>query len=238
VKKILLGALVLAALPVSVCAQGLNGFYVGARGGANWLLNGGVTTSGTASVLGVGTGKLSGTDNLSFNSGWAAGGFVGYDFVGLRLEIEVLYHDNKGTEAGVFPITGVGRLRINGVAEVQQTSAMANFYYDFFAHQAFTPYVGVGAGLAFIDSRIGGLTNSSDTEFAYQAIVGVGYKLWPNVRVNLDGRYYGTLDPIFSNSFNLPAATVPVSGNISGSYPNNNLAILASIVYTFGPSAH
>ena len=72
---------------------------------------------------------------------------------------------------------------------------MANFYYDFFADRAFTPYVGAGAGIAFINSRFGSLTDSNDTEFAYQAIIGAGYKVSPNVRVNLDGRYYGTLNP-------------------------------------------
>jgi OOP family OmpA-OmpF porin len=235
-KKIILTALALVAMPLAAHAQNLNGFYVGARGGANWLLNSGINIGGTATVQGVGTGRLSGTDNTSFDTGWAAGGFVGYDFVGPRVEIEALYRDNTGTTNGVLPIAGIGRLNYRGSAGVQQTSVMANAYYDFFAHQAFTPYVGAGLGIAFVNSRFNGLTNSSDTEFAYQAIVGVGYKVAPNLRLNLDGRYYGTTNPSFNNSFNLPNATVPISGTVSGSYPNNNFAVLASVVYSFGPA--
>lgn len=237
-KKIVVAALALAAAPFAAHAQDLNGFYVGARGGINWLWDSAVNANGIASVTGFGTGQLSGTDNASFHTGWAAGGFVGYDFVGPRVEIEALYRDNKGHADGTFPIRGVGTLRTFNLAEVKQTSVMANLYYDFLAHQAFTPYVGAGAGLAFIDTRSGALTNNSDTEFAYQAIVGAGYKVTPNLRINLDARYYGTLNPTFNNSFTLTGATVPISGYISGSYPNNNFALLASVAYTFGPSTH
>ncbi|MBN9090803.1 MAG: P44/Msp2 family outer membrane protein [Reyranella sp.] len=237
-KSVLIATVALAAVPLAARAQNLDGFYVGARGGASWLLDSAANVNGVASVVGFGTGQLSGTNNARFDTGWAAGGFVGYDFVGPRVELEALYRDNKGTANGAFPISGVGTLRVNSVTEVQQTSVMANLYYDFFAHDAFTPYVGAGAGLAFIDTRLGPLTRSSDIEFAYQAIVGAGYKVTPNLRLNLDGRYYGTLNPTFNNGFNLPNATVPVSGTIAGSYPNNNFAVLASVVYTFGPSAH
>ncbi len=233
-KNALVTALALAALPLAVHAQNLNGFYVGARGGTSWTLDSGINIGGVATVTGFGTGQLSGTDNARFSTGWAVGGFAGYDFVGPRVEIEALYRDNQGASNGFLPISGVGTLHYAGAAEVQQTSVMANAYYDFFAHQAFTPYVGAGLGIAFINSRFNALTNSSDTEFAYQAIVGVGYKVTPNLRLNLDGRYYGTTNPSFNNSFNLPNATVPISGSISGSYPNNNFAVLASVVYSFG----
>ncbi len=149
------------------------------------------------------------------------------------MEIEALYHDNQGSANSTIPIVGVGILHGNSNIEVQQTSVMADLYYDFFANEAFTPYVGAGAGIAFINTR-DALINSSDTEFAYQAIVGVGYKVTPNVRINIDGRYYGTLNPTFNNSFNVAATPAAVSGNISGSYPNNNIAVLASIAFKFG----
>jgi OOP family OmpA-OmpF porin len=232
-KKILLVAVALTALPFAAHAQNQAGFYVGARGGADWLLNNSANINGSATVKGFGTGAISGPVNTTFNTGWVAGGFVGYDFVGPRLEVEVLYHDNMGTGSATLPILGVGDLRLNNKVEVQQTSMMADLYYDFFANEVFTPYIGAGAGIAFVNTRIGELTNSSDTEFAYEAIVGAGYKVTRNVRLNLDARYYGTLNPTFNNSFNLPGATVPVSGNISGSYPNNNFAVLASIVFKF-----
>jgi OOP family OmpA-OmpF porin len=237
VKKILVAALVLATLPLSVCAQSLDGFYVGARGGLNWLLNNSANISGVATVGRFGTGTFNSTTNAIVDTGWVAGGFIGYDFVGPRLEVEALYHDNKATADSFVPVAGVGTLHVTGHLDIQQTSVMANFYYDFFAHQAFTPYVGVGvgAGVAFIN-RSGQLTRTDDTEFAYQAIVGVGYKVSPAVRVNVDGRYYGTLNPTFNDSFTL-SGSPPVSGYSSGSYSNNNIAVLASIVFKFGAPA-
>lgn len=233
--KTILAAVALAALPLAANAQNLNGFYIGARGGANWLLDNSANISGNATVTGFGSGTFNSTANSTFQTGWAAGGFVGYDFVGPRVEVEALYHDNKGTGNAVIPVTGVGTLRVNGRVDVQQTSVMANVYYDFLAHQALTPYAGAGAGIAFI-SRPGELLRTDDTEFAYQAIVGVGYKVLPNVRINLDGRYYGTLNPSFSHSYNPSGFTVPVSGYVSGSYPNNNFSVLASVAYSFGPA--
>ena len=234
--KTILAAVALAAMPLAANAQNLNGFYIGARGGLNWMFNSDISVNGVATVSGFGSGQLNGTHSASFNTGWALGGFAGYDFVGPRVEIEALYRDNQGSQRGTLPSAGVGILRSQGVAEVRQTSVMANVYYDFFARETFTPYVGAGAGIAFIDSHFGALTNSSDTEFAYQAIVGVGYKVMPNLRLNLDARYYGTLNPTFSNSYNPSGFTVPVSGYVSGSYPNNNFALLASVSYSFGPA--
>jgi opacity protein-like surface antigen len=234
-QKTILTAVALAAMPLAVHAQNLNGFYVGARGGASWLLDSTANISGNATVTGVGTGPFNSTTSATFQTGWAAGGFVGYDFVGPRVEIEALYRDNKGTGNAVIPVTGVGTLRVNGRVDETQTSVMANVYYDFLAHEALTPYVGAGAGIAFIN-RPGELVRTNDTEFAYQAIVGVGYKIAPNLRLNLDGRYYGTLNPTFSHSYNPSGFTVPVAGYVSGSYPNNNFSVLASVVYGFGPA--
>ena len=50
------------------------GFYVGGEGGLNWLLNSG---------------------SNQFNTGYAVGGKVGYDFVGPRIELEALYRNNQ-----------------------------------------------------------------------------------------------------------------------------------------------
>ena len=80
-KNALLGAAALLVLPLAANAQSMfaagpsnPGFYIGAEGGLNWLMNssnyGGITS--TSNFLG---------------SGFAVGGKVGYDFVGPRLEI-------------------------------------------------------------------------------------------------------------------------------------------------------
>ena len=95
-KRTWIAAAVLAALPMTTQAQSLQypGFYIGAEGGLNWLLN----TSGTANVFtpGPGGGSFSGTANLNNNLGWTAGGMVGYDFVGPRVRTRVALHQEHG----------------------------------------------------------------------------------------------------------------------------------------------
>src|SRR5262245_23665603 len=129
-KKALAGAAVLLALPFAAQAQtfqGLPGFYVGAQGGLNFLFN---TTIG---------GSYTQTD-----VGWVVGGVIGYDFVGPRVEIEGRYSE-----------TPVGSLLfVRGQANniTNQLSFMANLLYDFFPTSQFTPYIGAGAGIGFVDT--------------------------------------------------------------------------------------
>jgi hypothetical protein len=77
-------AVVTSAWPLAAHAQTSRGFYIGAEGGANWLLNNG---------------------DLKIDTGFAVGGFVGYDFVGPRLELEGVYRSNVGH--GSFTSNGV-----------------------------------------------------------------------------------------------------------------------------------
>jgi OOP family OmpA-OmpF porin len=154
-KKILLAAAAsLLALPAAVNAQSMfspgqanPGIYIGAQGGLNWLLN---------------------NNSYQMNTGWAAGGVVGYDFVGPRIELEGTYRSNNGTGNVAFP-TGYA----NVYGKVDQLSIMANLLYDFMPGATITPYVGAGAGIAFVDSTIQGCGLCS-TQFAYQGIVGIG----------------------------------------------------------------
>ncbi|SKA39144.1 OmpA family protein [Enhydrobacter aerosaccus] len=222
-KRFLMSAAVVAALPVAAQAQSLQsqGFYIGAEGGLNWMLNNSFTT--TLSIPGVFSG--SGTTNSAPATGWAAGGMIGYDFVGPRVEIEALYRDNKSTitENGIPGTLG---------ADFNQTSIMANVLYDFMAGQTITPYIGAGAGIAFTNFSLSGLSSSS-TAFAYQGIIGVGWNINEQLRLNLDGRYFGTTNPNYSFSGNV--AGFPAT--LSGSYPNNNFSVMASLQYKFGSPA-
>ena len=68
---------------------------------------------------------------------------------------------------------------------------MANVLYDFAAGSVITPYVGAGAGVAFVD----GDSSLGSTQFAYQGIIGLGWNVDTNFRINLEGRYYGTTNP-------------------------------------------
>src|SRR5471030_3196223 len=191
-KKALMAAAALVALPVMAQAQTpSSGFYIGAEGGLNWLLN--TTIAG---------------QTVSPQTGWAAGGVVGYDFVGPRVELEGMYRSNSTSQAFFSGSRGL-------VSQINQVSAMANLLYDFTPGSTITPYVGAGAGVAFVD----GDSSLSSTQFAYQGIVGLGWNVDTNFRVNLDGRYYGTSNPTFGGS----------------TWSNNNFTVMLGLELKFGP---
>jgi outer membrane protein OmpA-like peptidoglycan-associated protein len=201
IKKALATAAALVALPVVTQAQSLQypGFYVGGEGGLNWMFQ---TSSNTP--IGPATAYPS--------IGWAVGGMVGYDFVGPRVELEGVYRNAKAT-VGSGPFNPFGFAR-------DDISILANILYDFNAGGTIVPYIGAGAGIAFVKSSALGISTDS-TQFAYQAILGVGYNIDPQFRVNLDARYYGTTNP------NIAGAT----------YSNNNISAMLSLQVKFGAPA-
>jgi len=195
-KKFLLATAVLLASPAVANAQSdwfspsyqtYQGFYVGAQGGLNWLLN---------------------NQSYVMDTGWTLGGKVGYDFVGPRVELEGMYHYNSGSAVVIFP---TGYANVNG--RIEQVSVMANVLYDFFPGATITPYIGAGAGVAFVDANIQGCKMCL-TMFAYQGILGLGFNATPAMRIGLEGRYYGTTNP--------------------GAYFNNNIMAMLSLSYKFG----
>jgi OmpA-OmpF porin, OOP family len=190
-KKVLIAVAAIAALPATTAqAQDVQmpGVYFGVEGGLSWMLN--------TTILG---------QNVSPATGWAAGGKIGYDFIGPRVEVEGLYRENLNNNFfGNRAITG----------RIAQTSIMANFLYDFNATGTFVPYIGAGAGVGLVDSDY----QMNSVTFAYQGILGVGYNATPNLRFNLDGRYFGTTNP-------------SVAGT---TWTNNNFSLIASVQVKFG----
>ena len=188
-KKALIAAAAFVALPAIAQAQTpLPGFYIGAEGGLNWLLN---TTINNVTV--------------TPSTGWMAGGVIGYDFVGPRVELEGIYRSNPAS-AGTAGLATTGN--------IDQLSFMANLLYDFMPASVITPYVGAGAGIGFVDSS----SSLGSTVFAYQGIVGLAWNVDTNFRVALDGRYYGTSNP-----------TVNGVG-----WTNNNFSVMLGLQLKFG----
>jgi outer membrane protein OmpA-like peptidoglycan-associated protein len=156
--------------------------------------------------------------NIYPATGWAVGGMVGYDFVGPRVELEGIYRSTLAT----LQAAPAGFQQFTAGANFNQTAIMANAFYDFRFGSPIVPYIGAGLGVAFVNaSALGGSTSS--TQFAYQGIIGVGYEIDQNWRVNIDGRYYGTTSPTINNNF---------IGGVT--YNNNNISLMASLQYKFG----
>ena len=191
-KKALIAAAALVALPMAAQAQTpMPGFYIGAEGGVNWLLNTTINGNGTTP-----------------QTGWMAGGVIGYDFVGPRVELEGIYRQNQ-LNVSVAPGAAVNN-------QVGQLGIMANLLYDFMPASVITPYIGAGAGLGLVD----GNSSLSNTTFAYQGIVGLAWNADTNFRVSLDGRYYGTSNPSINGS----------------NWTNNNFSIMLGLQLKFGDS--
>ena len=178
-------------LPNVAGAQTINaqeGFYIGAGGGAAWFIGS--------------------NSNANTWTGWSVGGKVGYDFVGPRVELEAGY--------GQIPTSAnIPGSAING--KVGQLNVMANLLYDFMPTSVITPYIGAGAGIAFIDSN----SSLGSTQFAYQGILGVAYNVNEQLRFMIEGRYVGTTSPSVNTPF----------GNVS--WQNNNILALAGVQYKF-----
>jgi OOP family OmpA-OmpF porin len=202
IKQVVATAAALVALPLTTQAQSLQypGFYIGAEGGGNWMFS---TASGTP--FGSGT--------MYPALGWAAGGMIGYDFVGPRIELEGVYRYNQAT-VGAGPFNAFG-------ASKDDVGVLANILYDFNAGGTIVPYIGAGAGVAVVrTSALGGVNESA--RFAYQAILGVGYNIDTQFRINLDARYYGTTSPWL------------IGGN---TYSNNNVSLMLGLQVKFGAPA-
>jgi len=159
------------------------------------------------------------TSSLQMDNGWGAGGSIGYlpsssipVINALRFEAEITYHDNGVSRANRVNGTQLGG---NG-ADYSSTAYMVNMFYDFPTGSKWSPYIGAGIGFASLHlptNSNAGNTGSSDNEFAYQGLVGIGYSpdSIPNTQWTLGYRYLATSDPTF--------------GGASTEYSTNNLEV-------------
>ena len=163
-------------------------WYVGVKGGLNWLQD--------ADVKGSNSGKV------SFDDGYSLSAALGYTpaftltSVGKgRFELEYRYSKNdldKGTISGVSGILG---------GEQESNAIMFNGYYDFaLSSTHWSPYLGAGIGYADVnvDSDFNGiaLTRDNDNAFAWQLMAGIGYspENMPFTTWSLGYRYFTTSD--------------------------------------------
>ena len=196
-KKALCVAGALVLLPSIGQAQEfapLTGFYIGAGAGGVWYL------TSTTSVGG----------SFSSTTGLLADVVAGYDFVGPRVELEVGF--------GFIPFTAnlagtAAQSNFSGIAH--QLHVMGKVLYDFIPASTITPYIGAGAGIAFVDSN----AFLGNTVFAYEGIVGLGYNIDSQWRVALEGRYVGTTNAnVVINSVNVAVNNSNIVAMLYGQY--------------------
>lgn len=92
-----------------------------------------------------------------------------------------------------------GTTLLQSRAETEALSVMVNGYYDFKNETKFTPYVGGGLGVSFIEAS----TYSEDSSFiytsegddevlAYNLMAGLNYAATDNITVGAEYKYFGT----------------------------------------------
>jgi opacity protein-like surface antigen len=143
---------------------------------------------------------------------WDLGAALGYKTGNLRFEGEFMYFKSDVKD---MTIDGVNLNQIiggmagsNQVAiheNVSVSAGIANAYYDFNSLDAsgkFTPYLGLGVGVAHVKVKAyaslngqkvaGASESSSSNKVAGQAIAGIAYNINDKTALTLDYRYFST----------------------------------------------
>jgi opacity protein-like surface antigen len=138
--------------------------------------------------------------------------FIGYDFypkfqAPVRAEVEYAIRTNMRTEWNKSVQVGPGTVSHNLKAEWNLQTLFANVYLDFHNSTAFTPYIGGGLGMGFINVSYKGeatavgpvigrvTTNQTDgklnTVFAWNVGAGCSYAVTENFSLDLAYRFVG-----------------------------------------------
>ena len=264
-RSALLVATVLAA-PVVAKAEAINGIYIGAGAGVNFLQQENISKIAYPN-LGVVVGSNgSNGSKVNFDTGFVGVASVGYGLGnGLRLELEGSYRQNKFHSLSNTAF--VTNRRTGG--DEQKYGGALNVLYDFdpnvlglgFFPAAISPYVGVGAGYDWAQHhnvRLSGTTgivagfpnginalyrtNAGEGAFAYQAIAGVAIPIAsvPGLAITAEYRFHGLVgDRTYNYQY---FATGPTAGGVATrarlTYNDDyNHSILVGVRYAFGAAA-
>ena len=119
----------------------------------------------------------------------------------IRGEVEYSFRNSDGDKLK----SDVGSVDLTGF-DADIHALMFNSYYDFASETKWKPYLGGGIGFSWINIEGSGLgvtvDTTSDAEFAYQLMAGLGYDYSSNITLNTGYRYFGSSDATFDNVAN------------------------------------
>jgi outer membrane protein OmpA-like peptidoglycan-associated protein len=235
-KRALLAATLLAAvpgaLPPAARAQPIQGLYVGAGGGANFLENERVRS------ITIGGQPQGGGGSVSFDAGWAALGSVGWGFGnGVRVELEGSWRHND-TDHGNAPFG------VSATGQESKYGAMTNVLFDMDIGSPYVfPYLGAGAGAQWVHQKrsiagpgpiVTAIDDTAGASFAYQAIAGAAFPVQgvPGLSVTAEYRYLGLAGkPRLTGTSSAPGFG-PVAATVTTSDDNNH-SLLLGLRYAF-----
>jgi len=195
VAAITLGATTAQAADLDTADTAMN-FYVSVFGGAAF--------PGSYKNSFVGTLGSRYKYTTKFDTGFIVGGAVGVDnflMENLRSEVEISYFRFKlkslrGTTAGAAVPNPKGHL--------SSVNILANLWYDIDLGMVVTPYLGGGAGIGIVDSKVrtpavGSIWSGSDVGFAYQLGAGFKYDFSEALALDVGYRFRGVVDAKFKS---------------------------------------
>lgn len=160
-------------------------------------------------------------NDVSYRSGFEAGGSIGFKSNPMRYEGEATY---LRATPNKFHINGVKQTGVGGYT--QAILGLVNIYYDFpyTLAPALQPYLGVGFGYGWIQSvlnQTGPTLNThfvaQSSAFAYQGTAGIMFNFAENYSLNAGYRFVGTNNLFaFGKIFQVHMATVGVTYRFDG----------------------
>ena len=196
-------------VPSGVQAQAVNGLYIGAGAGANFMHNEDVSVRSYPAAFPAAQRGRIGPRSLSYDTGFVGLASVGYGFGnGLRVEVEGSYRQNKidrfGGPTGFQ--AGGDQHKYTGMVNVLYDFDPALFGLGFLSGVLPAPYIGGGAGYSWVQQKnaryfgSGGATvpllwrtNRGEGAIAYQAIVGTAIPISavPGLSLTAEYRFFG-----------------------------------------------
>lgn len=161
-----------------------NTTYIAVAAGSTWLND--ATLSDASDSI-----------DAEFDTGLGLAVALGHTFDAARAELEFGYRKNDIDSFGAMGYS------VSASGDVTSKSVMANIYYDFAPKAQWSPFLGAGLGVSWVDvdnAAVAGifLGDADDTVFAWQVMAGCGFKLTQSTTIDLSYRYFATSDPDFS----------------------------------------
>ena len=196
-KRTLAGAFIAGflqlALMASVAADTPKGPYAAVEGGLAWTANLVYTqTYGNCAVPPFYY-PCGGTayNAVTYDLGYSAGVQIGYAFGGPRVEFEYNYRNNGAST--IYTVNGTQ----SASGSLTSNNFMLNVLYDFDTGSKWTPYIGLGLGVADVSANnihpsnavaVGSFLDGSSSKFAAQFIFGAEYAVSDKIGVTIDWR--------------------------------------------------